>query len=243
MFNLVKQLIVFIYVTIKRLLASLILFNILGWRMTQSYNSCFQYRKDRHVIIYAHTSSYDAIIGYLIYTAYDIPVVGVAKQELSQVPILGYLMKHMDVIFIDRVRNTNTAKFISDELDKKRNFVFVIAPEGSRNKMKDIRSGFYYISANTHSNLHIIRLNYESQTITIDNIASANMIQTLSYDKIKNITIDEMKKECPYHPDSYHLITKPDSKTSIININRSWLIYVLPLIVLYIMISSLYCVF
>src|SRR5579872_6384925 len=183
MFNLLKQFIVFIYVTLKRLLASIVLFNILGWKITQSYNSCFQYRKDRHVMIYAHTTAYDAIIGYLVYTAYDIPVIGVAKQELSQIPILGYIMKQMDVIFIDRVRNTNTAKFISDELDKRRNFVFVISPEGSRNKVKDIRSGFYYIAANTHSNLNIIRLNYETQTITIDNIASAHMIQTLSYDE------------------------------------------------------------
>jgi hypothetical protein len=239
MLNLSIQFFTFIYVTIKRILASFILTKILGWEISKNYNTYFQYRKGRHVWIYAHTSTYDGILGYLAYVAYDIPVVGVAKMELSQLPVLGYFMRKMDVVFIDRIRNTNTAKYISDELDKKKNFVFVISPEGSRHKVKDIRSGFYYIAANTKADLHMISINYETQTIDVNELATNSIIQTTTYDNIKTLVTNEMEKESPYHPEDYHLLNKQNIKTSIINIYRSWLIYLPPLTVLYILFSSL----
>ena len=239
MFGWLIQFLTFLYVTFKRMLASFILTNILGWQITKNYNTYSQYRKGRHVWIYAHTSTYDGILGYLAYTAYDLPMVSVAKMELSKIPIIGYFMKKMDVVFIDRIHNTNTAKHISDELDKKKNFTFSISPEGSRSKVKDIRSGFYYIAANTKADLHIIRINYENQTITVDPLATTDIIQSTSYDKTKELVVDEMKKESPYHPNDYHLLTKQNIKTSIINVNRSWLKFIPLIVVLYIMFTTL----
>jgi len=243
MFTMLMQFFMFMYVTLKRMLATFILTKVLGWEITKNYNNYYQYRKGRHVWVYAHTSTYDGILGYLAYVAYDLPVIGVAKMELSQIPILGYFMRQINVIFIDRVRNTNTAKFISDELDKKKNFVFVISPEGSRSKVDDIRSGFYYITSNTKADLHMIRIDYENQTIAVDPIATNEVIQSTPYDTIKTLVVDEMKKESPYHPEDYHLLSKHINKTSIININRSWLIYVPPIIVVYIMFNSLISLF
>lgn len=233
------QFFTFLYVFIKRMLATFILTKILGWQITKNYNAYSNYRKGRYVWIYAHTSAYDGILGYLAYVAYDLPVVGVAKTELSQIPIIGYFMRQMDVIFIDRVRSTNMAKHISDELDKKKNFVFVISPEGSRSKVDDIRSGFYYITANTKADLHMIRINYENQTIAVDPVATNDVIQSMTYDNVKSLVLIEMEKENPYHPEDYHLLTDHCVKTSIININRSWLKYIPLIIVVYIMCMSL----
>ena len=239
----INQLIMFIIVTLKRLLATFILFNLLGWKITRSYNAYFQYRKGRHIIVYTHTSIYDAIIGYLVCVIYDIPMVGVGKKELAEIPIFGWFLKQMNMIFIDRKKNTNTAKYISDELDKYKNFVFVIAPEGTRSKVNDIKSGFYHIGINTRSHLHLAKINYSDQTISVDELASDVFLQTQEYDKIKSIVIEEMKNEKPYCPDHCHLIEDKSIKTSLFNIRRSCIIYIPPMIVMYILIMTLYSYF
>jgi len=228
-------------VLFKRLLASFILTRVLGWRMAKSYNGYFNYRTNRHVLIYAHTSAYDGIIGYLACVAYDLPVIGVGKKELLDIPIFGYFLNMMDsIIFIDRKKNANTVDYISKELEQRKNFVFTISPEGARSKVTDIHSGFYYVAINTKASIHIARLNYENQTITLDEIVPTAVVQTTTYDKIKTKVLNEMEKEIPYHPDSYHLLHTMPSSTSIININRSWLTYLPLLIVLYIMINAVW---
>lgn len=239
-FTWITQFIMFIFVTIRRLFTKFILSNLMGWKITRSYNSYFPYRKGRHVIIYAHTSAYDAVIGYLMCVMYDIPMVGVGKKELTEIPILGWFMRNMNMIFIDRKKNTNTTKYISDALNKYKNFVFVIAPEGTRNRVDDIKSGFYYIGVNTQAHLHIARLDYSNQTVSVDEIASDIELQTINYDKIKERVIAEMKKEKPYYPEHCHMVEDKSIKTSLINVKRSWLIYLPPLIVIYIMFTTLY---
>jgi len=238
--NLLTRLIMFIIVTLKRIFATFILIKILGWKITRTYNAYFQYRKGRHIIVYAHTSAYDAVLGYLMCVMYDIPMIGVGKKELTEIPIFGWFMKQMSMIFIDRKKNTNTAKYISDELDKYKNFVFVIAPEGTRNRTDDIKSGFYYIGVNTRAYLHIARIDYTHQTLCVDEIASDVIFQSSPYDQIKALVIDEMKKEKPYYPKNCHLVEDKSIKTSLININRSWLIYIPPLMVTYILLSTIY---
>lgn len=240
LFTWIGQIIIFIFVTLRRLLATFVLSKLMGWKITRSYNAYFQYRKGRHIIIYAHTSVYDDMLGYLMCIMYDIPMVGVGKKELTEIFILGWFMRQMNMIFIDRKKNTNTTQYISNALDKYKNFVFVIAPEGTRNKVDDIKSGFYYIGVNTRANLHIAKIDYSNQMISVDEIASDIELQTSNYDQIKKLVVTEMKKEKPYCPDQCHLIEDKSFRTSLINVNRSWLIYLPPFIVFYIMITTIH---
>ena len=81
-FSYMYKLYLYILKTLIKLVATCVIKYILGWKIMRDYDAYYQYRKDRHVIIYVHTSIYDIIIGYLVCIMYDIPIVGIGKKEL-----------------------------------------------------------------------------------------------------------------------------------------------------------------
>lgn len=235
---------VFLLLFFRRFIATLILKHILGWRINRNYDSYEQLRKGRHVMVYAHTSVCDPLIGYLVAIAYDLPLIGVAKRELCDVPFLGRFIRRMSAIFIDRQKNTNTTKYISEELDKITHFVFAISPEGTRSLTNDLKSGFFYIAEKTRADLWIAHFDFENQVFSVEEIVNDVVIQTTEYRKIKELVETEIKKEKPYHPDRCYLVD-PDTmkKTSLIGIKRTVLIYIPPFIVIMILINIMIKIF
>lgn len=230
----------YIILSFKRFAASFVLRHVLGWRINRDYNSYGSLRKGKHILVYAHTSVYEPLIGYLVSVAYDIPVIGVAKRELRDIPLLGRFMTNINAIFIDRQKNTNTTKYISDELNKMKDFTFSISPEGTRSLVNDLKSGFFYIAEKTRADLYIARFDFESHIFSVEEIANDVIIQTTPYEKIKEMVEIEMRKEKPYYPERCHLVSSDTiKKTSLIGTERSILIYFPPFIVTTIMINIL----
>lgn len=239
----ITQIYINVLMMIKRLVCYVLLYGILGWRHNRTSESLEQYKKGKYILIYAHTSWLDGLIGYMFGTIHGIPIIGSTKKETQNVPILGWVMKNLiDVVFIDRDKNMGTVNTISDSLKELDNYVFIISPEGSRKKVNDIRSGFFNIARNTEASLVISRLNYVNQTIELEKIASSAQISTTTYENIKSKVIESMSTEAPYHPHNCHLIKNPDMipSTSIINIQNSMLLYIPLVIVSYIFGVSIY---
>ena len=235
-----------ILLSIKRFIALFILKYVIGWRIicdsnsrkiNCDYNSYDFLRKGKHVMVYAHTSIYESLIGYLVSVAYDIPLIAVVKQELRDILWIGYVIKYFNFIFIDRQKNTNTTKYISEELNKQKDFTFGIAPEGTRSLVRELKSGFFYIAKKTNADLYIARFNFEDHIFSIEAIANEVAIQSTQCEKIKTIVENEMRKEKPYRPERCHLVQRAMIKTtSLIRIERSILIYFPPFIIITIMV-------
>jgi len=114
----------------------------------------------------------------------------------------------------------------------------MIAPEGTRKKVDDLRAGFFHIAKNTHSDIQMIHFDFEKHIITREEIASDIVVAMSEYQNVKKTVMTAFSKEKPYHPEQCHLIESGKvGKTSLISLKKSFLMYVPPFIVCMIMIS------
>ena len=182
------------------------------------------------------------LLGALFGYSCNIPIKGVAKKELETVPLLGRLGKMMGTIFIDRRSNTNTTKYIADELNKEKHYMFFIAPEGTRKKTECIRSGYFHIAQKTDSSIVLFDINFEKQNFDLVDISNSVVVQTTTYDKMKQKVEEVFKSQIPYHPEQCTFTDASRNagiKTSFINLKSSCLLYVPPMIVGYIVFQVL----
>lgn len=222
---------------VKRWVAYFLLRFVLGWKVEKNYTSYEYLRKGRHVVTYTHTSEYEILLGLLFSIAYDIPFVAVAKREIRDIPIITSVLTSLtDIIFIDRKKNLNTTNIISDELNKRENFVFIISPEGTRARVSDLKSGFYFIALKSSAHIHHLMLDFQNHNISFVDVVNDAVVQTTVYQRIKPMLEEIMKTDKPYCPDKCHL-TDPYviGKTSLFDSKRSILMYLPPFIVLTIM--------
>lgn len=96
-----------------------------------------------------HTSLWDFIISYLFYNQFEgeDPKVMV-KKELFVGP-LGWILRRLGGIPVDRKNATTLVKSIIDEMNKKDRFILAIAPEGTRKPIKNWKTGYHIIAKAT----------------------------------------------------------------------------------------------
>ncbi len=100
----------------------------------------------RCVIIAApHTSNWDFL--YFLGLTHDLGIRAhfMAKQELFRAPVAGFL-RDIGGIAIDRSRGGNYVEAMVEEFRRRDDFILTIAPEGTRQRVRQWRTGFYHIA-------------------------------------------------------------------------------------------------
>ncbi|HQO50086.1 MAG TPA: lysophospholipid acyltransferase family protein [Bacteroidales bacterium] len=92
-----------------------------------------------------HTSNWDFVIGRLAYWYLDVPVKFLIKKEAFAHP-LGFLVKRMGGIPVDRKKNTNLVEQVAELFNHYDVLNVIITPEGTRKLVKEWKKGFYYIA-------------------------------------------------------------------------------------------------
>lgn len=128
-----------------RWLAKLIYFKLLGWKVVGNTNFSKDTIKKAVIIAAPHTSWHDFYISILLRKVVDIKVNFVAKKELFRWP-LSYYFKSVGGRALDRTSGQNKVKTIAALFEKEDVFRLALAPEGTRKKVKEWRTGFYYIA-------------------------------------------------------------------------------------------------
>jgi len=120
---------------------SLFILRIFGWKVRRNLSDVPQC-----VIIAApHTSNWDFVLTLLVAFAIDIRIYIMAKKELTEWPG-GSMFEWIGVIPIDRSRSDNTVSQAVGLFRENKELMIVIAPTGTRKKVKKWRSGFYHIA-------------------------------------------------------------------------------------------------
>lgn len=101
--------------------------------------------KKAMVAIIPHTSNWDFLFGI-----FSRPLIGrdikfVGKKELFKPP-LGFFFKAMGGYPVDRSKRTNFVDAVIDIYNSKEEFYVSIAAEGTRRKVQELKTGFYYIA-------------------------------------------------------------------------------------------------
>ena len=90
----------------------------------------------------------------------------VAKKELFAFPF-GYYFKSIGGEPLDRSGNKNKVDAIVDIFNKKEVFRLAIAPEGTRSKVNELKTGFYYIAHKANVPIIPVAFDYGTKTIKI----------------------------------------------------------------------------
>lgn len=146
-----------------RWLAKLIFKHILGWRIVGELDPKI---KKAVLVIAPHTSWYDFYIGALARKIIKQNIHYVAKKELFD-SIFGWYFRWMGGAPIDRSRSQNTVDQIVAIFNSRNEFRLAITPEGTRKKVKEWKTGFYYIAEKAKVPIIPIVFDYKLKQIQI----------------------------------------------------------------------------
>ncbi len=122
-------------------LAKCIYFKILGWTLVGSFpqlDKCV-------VIVVPHTSWVDFFLGLLIRTVLNEDIHFIAKKSLFKPPF-GWYFRWMGGAPIDRTGNMDTVSATAKIFDQNERFRLALSPEGTRKKVAQWKTGFYFIA-------------------------------------------------------------------------------------------------
>ncbi len=124
-------------------LSKIIYRKILGWSV-KGFND-FDSIKKAVIIAVPHTSWHDFYIGVLLRSVIGIKTNFVGKNELFKSPY-GFIFRALGGSPVIRKSNENQVEAIARLFSEKEEFRMTMAPEGTRKKVEEWRTGFYYIA-------------------------------------------------------------------------------------------------
>lgn len=150
---------------IIKILSSFLAF-LSGWTIPESHIQKLKSLK-RSVIVYPHTSVWDFIISIIL-----------IKSQLSEknviIPMWHKNMGHprsfrykvlTSIGIIPVLDKSGGLNRIVKILNQHKEFLFLISPEGTTQKTKKFRKGFWHIANQTNSTLTVVNLDFKTHTI------------------------------------------------------------------------------
>lgn len=126
----------------KKSLYKFLFFQLMGWKIEGAFDENI---KKCVAMVLPHTSWHDFYLGVFTRGISGTEINWVGKKELFRFP-LGYYFRWMGGAPLDRSGSLNKVDAIANIFEKKEVFRLGIAPEGTRKKVNELKSGFYYIA-------------------------------------------------------------------------------------------------
>ena len=150
-----------------RWLAKFIYFKLLGWKITGNTNFSKDTVKKAVIIALPHTSWHDFYIGLLLRKITNVKTNFVGKKELFTWPF-GYYFRAVGGAPLDRTSGQNKVQAIAQLFKDKEEFRLTLAPEGTRKKVEEWKTGFYYIAKEANVPIIMFTLDFQNK---INNIS------------------------------------------------------------------------
>lgn len=124
------------------------------------------------VIVYPHTSNWDFVVGVLAKWTVGIPVAFWGKDRLFRLPVLGWWLRRLGGIPVDRaVPNGIVEPMVQrlrDAVAGDRFLWLALAPEGTRRRTAAWRSGFYHVAVQADVPLALVYFDYRDKVVGVD---------------------------------------------------------------------------
>ena len=122
-------------------LAKFIFFKVMRWKLKGTFpdlEKCV-------VIVIPHTHWLDFPLGVIVRKVINKEINYIGKKGLFKAPY-GWFFRWLGGTPVDRSQNTNMVDAVAQVFKEKTIFRFALAPEGTRKKVKALKTGFYYIA-------------------------------------------------------------------------------------------------
>lgn len=159
----------------KQIICRFLFFKLLGWKVTGTFDTNI---KKCVIIVVPHTSWYDFFIGVFFRGTYPVEINFLAKKELFKFPLGGYL-KWMGGIPLNRTKTENKVDAIAEIFQNKDVLRLSLSPEGTRKKVTQWKSGYYYIAQKANVPIIPIGFDYANKKVVV----FESFIVTNNYEK------------------------------------------------------------
>jgi len=149
----------------KKRLYEFIFFRLMGWKITGSFDENI---KKCVIAVMPHTCNFDFFIGLLVRGIANQQMNFVGKKELFIFPF-GYYFRSIGGAPLDRSGGKNLVDAIVDVFNSREIFRLGIAPEGSRKKVTELRTGFYYIALKANVPIVPVAFDFGKKEVKIGN--------------------------------------------------------------------------
>ena len=126
----------------KKQLYKWIFFKLMGWKIVGAIDADI---KKCVLMVVPHTSAHDFYLGIFTRAITGLEMNFVGKKELFRFPFGSYF-RYMGGEPLDRSGGLNKVDSIAAIFQRKEVFRLAVAPEGTRNKITELKTGFYYIA-------------------------------------------------------------------------------------------------
>lgn len=113
-----------------------------------------------------HTSVWDFIVSWVFYKSLGGKANILIKKDLFFWP-LGYLLKIMGGIPIDRSKGANVIRQTIHQFNKRQYMHLAITPEGTRKRTKNWKAGFHAIARNANIPVYLVSFDWGRKEMTI----------------------------------------------------------------------------
>ncbi len=125
-----------------KIVSKFIFTKILGWKLVGSFPKEIQ----KYVLIgVPHTSKMDFVIGALVKFMTKEKINFIGKSSLFKWPF-GFFFRALGGTPVDRNKSNNLVDAIITIFNTKKEFRLAMSPEGTRKKVDQWKTGFYYIA-------------------------------------------------------------------------------------------------
>lgn len=123
-------------------LSKFIFTKLFGWRIVGSFPTDLK----KYVVIGApHTSYWDFVLGIFVRSILNEKINFIGKASLFNPPF-GFIFRRLGGTPVDRSKNNNLVDAIVQVFNSKEYFRLALSPEGTRKKVAQWKTGFYYIA-------------------------------------------------------------------------------------------------
>jgi 1-acyl-sn-glycerol-3-phosphate acyltransferase len=147
----------------KKQIYKWIFYQLMGWKIVGKIDADI---KKCVLMIMPHTSAHDFYLGIFTRAITGLEMNFVGKKELFAFP-LGRYFKYMGGEPLDRTGRMNKVDSIAAIFSRRETFRLAVAPEGTRNKVKQLKTGFYYIALKANVPIIPIAFNFGKKEVNL----------------------------------------------------------------------------
>lgn len=141
-------------------------FRLAGWKVSGKKPDLKKYV----VIVAPHTSNWDFFVGWSARNIIGFRPNFLAKNSLFKIPFVGWFLKFIGGVPVDRSKNTNMVDQVVKLYKEKEEFIMTITPEGTRSYSPKWKTGFYRIANLAGVPILKIGFDYATKTVFLDEL-------------------------------------------------------------------------
>ena len=147
----------------KKQLYTFIFFRLLGWKLIGTIDANV---KKCVIAVIPHTCNFDFFLGLFSRGIIGLEMNFVGKKELFKFPF-GWYFRSVGGTPLDRSGGKNNVDATVEVFNNREVFRLALSPEGTRKKVTELRTGFYYIALKANVPIIPVAFDYSKKEVRI----------------------------------------------------------------------------